>query len=332
VKVFANFPHEAPPEPEYRVVTVGVFDGVHRGHQRILKRTIEVADGMPVALVTFDPHPRAVLGPPKRARLLSPLRERLQLLGTWPLAAVVVLRFDQAIAQLSYREFVRQALVERLGARRLVLGYNVAFGHERQGNRDSLAALGAEIGYAVDFIEAVEHEGEPVSSTRIRHCLDGGDVAGAAALLGRAYELEGTVVRGWEPSTSAWSRPSRAPESVASRSTSWTTPGTSTAPGCAWSSWPGCARRSASRAARLWWLRSARTATPFGCSSRRAPTAQTTDPAICCGWNLEWSLCWGDWLCTAGPGCASFARFETRGSRPLVCRNCLQPSRLDRMY
>jgi riboflavin kinase/FMN adenylyltransferase len=196
VKVFANFPHEAPPEPEYRVVTVGVFDGVHRGHQRILKRTIEVADGMPVALVTFDPHPRAVLGPPKRARLLSPLRERLQLLGTWPLAAVVVLRFDQAIAQLSYREFVRQALVERLGARRLVLGYNVAFGHERQGNRDSLAALGAEIGYAVDFIEAVEHEGEPVSSTRIRHCLDGGDVAGAAALLGRAYELEGTVVRG----------------------------------------------------------------------------------------------------------------------------------------
>lgn len=196
MKVFANFPHEAPPEPEYRVVTVGVFDGLHRGHQRILERAVEVADGLPLALVTFDPHPRSVLGPPKRARLLSPLPERLQLLARWPLAAAVVLRFDQSIARLSYREFVRDALVERLGARRLVLGYNVALGHERRGNRASLEALCAEIGCAVDFVEAEEHEGKPVSSTRIRHCMDEGDVEGAAAMLGRAYQLEGTVVRG----------------------------------------------------------------------------------------------------------------------------------------
>ncbi len=196
MKVFANFPHEFPPEPVYRVVTVGVFDGLHRGHQRILERAFEVADGDPVALVTFDPHPRAVLGPPKRARLLSPLPERLKILSKWPLAAVVVLRFDQEIAQWSYREFVGDALCTKLGAKHLVLGYNVALGRSREGNREHLAALGAETGFEVDFVDAVEHQGEPISSTRVRHRLDAGDVDAATAMLGRAYELEGSVVRG----------------------------------------------------------------------------------------------------------------------------------------
>lgn len=196
MKVFANFPHEVPPVPEFSVVTLGVFDGVHRGHQEILRRALAAADGAPLAVVTFDPHPRAVLGPPKHARLLSPLSERLRLLDDWPVAAAVVLRFDQAIAQIGYREFVREALVDRLGARHLVLGYNVALGQGREGNPERLQALGAEIGCRVDIVEAVEHEGEPISSTRIRHGLDGGDVESARAQLGRPYGLEGTVVRG----------------------------------------------------------------------------------------------------------------------------------------
>jgi riboflavin kinase / FMN adenylyltransferase len=150
----------------------------------------------PVAVVTFDPHPRAVLGPPKRARLLTPLDERLELLAQWPVAAAVVLRFDQRIAALSYVDFVRDALLGGLGARRLVLGHNFRLGHERRGDRDSLTALGRDLGYEVTFVPAVVVGGEPVSSTRIRHRLDAGDVEAAADLLGRPYTLSGTVVRG----------------------------------------------------------------------------------------------------------------------------------------
>ena len=196
MKVFANFPHEVPESPIYSVVTVGVFDGVHRGHQCILAAALAASAPGGVAVVTFDPHPRAVLGPPKRARLLSPLDERLALFATYPIGAAAVLRFDQQLARMSYVDFVRELLVERLGARRLVLGYNVSLGHERQGNTERLAALGRELGYEVTSVPAFEIDGAPVSSTRIRHLLDAGRVTDAAHLLGRPYSIEGTVVRG----------------------------------------------------------------------------------------------------------------------------------------
>ena len=196
MKVFANFPHEVPDNPCYSVVTVGVFDGVHRGHQHIFAAALAGSPPGGVAVVTFDPHPRAVLGPPKRARLLSPLDERLALFAAYPLGAAAVLRFDQQLARMSYVDFVRTLLVERLGARRLVLGYNVSLGHERQGNTERLGALGRELGFEVTSVPAFEVEGAPVSSTRIRHLLDAGRVADAAVLLGRPYWLEGTVVRG----------------------------------------------------------------------------------------------------------------------------------------
>ena len=196
MRVFANFPQELPERPAYPVVTVGVFDGVHRGHQKILATALEAAGGAAVAVVTFDPHPRAVLGPPKRGRLLSPLDERLQLLAQWPLAAAVVLRFDQRIAALSYIDFVRDALLGGLGARRLVLGHNVSLGHERAGNRQTLGALGRELRFDTIFVPPIEVNGEAVSSTRIRHLLDAGRVEAAAELLGRPYAIAGTVVRG----------------------------------------------------------------------------------------------------------------------------------------
>ena len=196
MKVYSNFPHELPERPAFPVVTVGVFDGLHRGHQQILTAALAEAGADPVAVVTFDPHPRAVLGPPKRGRLLTPLDERLELLAEWPVAAAVVLRFDQRIAALSYVDFVRDALLGGLGARRLVLGHNFRLGHERHGDRDSLTALGRELGYEVTFVPAVVVGGEPVSSTRIRHLLDAGGVEAAAELLGRPYALAGTVVRG----------------------------------------------------------------------------------------------------------------------------------------
>jgi len=196
VKVYPDLPHRLPDSPQYPVVTIGVFDGLHRGHQKILDTALSVAAGRPVAVVTFDPHPRAVLGPAKRHRLLSPLPERLVLLGQWPVAAVGVLRFDQTIARQSYRDFVRQMLVEGLGARVLVLGYNVRLGHQREGTPERLAELGRELGFAIELVDAVQVAGEVVSSTSIRHRLDAGDVEGAAHLLGRPYDLQGTVVRG----------------------------------------------------------------------------------------------------------------------------------------
>lgn len=196
MKILHDFPRELPPSPDYPVVTIGVFDGLHRGHQRILETACTVAAGRSIALVTFDPHPRAVLGPPKHHRLLSPIPERLDLLATWPLAAVAILRFDRTIAGMHYRDFVRRMLVDGLGARVLVLGYNIRIGHERQGTPERLTALGNELGFEVQLVPAVEVDGEVASSTRIRHLLDAGEVDAAARVLGRRYTLRGTVVRG----------------------------------------------------------------------------------------------------------------------------------------
>jgi riboflavin kinase/FMN adenylyltransferase len=196
VKVLANFPHELPRAAVYPVVAVGVFDGLHLGHQRILTTLLEVAAGQPAAVVTFDPHPRAVLGPPKRHRLLSPIAERLHLLARWPLAATAILRFDQSIARQSYADFVRTALVDGLGMRHLVLGWNMALGHRREGTSARLAELGGMLGYEMTQVPAVVVGGEVVSSTLVRHRLDAGDVEAARRFLGRPYDLAGTVVRG----------------------------------------------------------------------------------------------------------------------------------------
>ena len=196
MKVYLDFPRERPASPVDSVATIGVFDGLHRGHAAILDAAVRAADGRPIVVVTFDPHPRAVLGPPKHHRLLSPVPERIELLGAWPLEAVAILRFDRQIAAMDYRDFVRTALVEALGARTLVLGYDTRLGHERQGTTERITALGEELGYDVVRVPAVEVEGEPASSTRVRRALDAGDAERAATVLGRPYRLRGTVVRG----------------------------------------------------------------------------------------------------------------------------------------
>ncbi len=196
MRIYSNFPTEPPDRPEYPVVTVGVFDGLHRGHAHLIETALASAAGRPVALVTFDPHPRAVLGPPKHHRLLTPIAERLDHLRRWPLAAVAVLRFDATVAQQTYAQFVRGSLVELLGARLIVLGYNLRLGHQRQGTTERIAELGREVGFEVSVVAPFELDGVPVSSTRIRDLLDAGEVREAGVLLGRAYELRGKVVPG----------------------------------------------------------------------------------------------------------------------------------------
>jgi riboflavin kinase / FMN adenylyltransferase len=180
------------------VVAVGVFDGLHRGHRRIIDRGLERAReaGVGMCVVTFDPHPDAVLGKAQAEPPLTPSREKKELLTAWGVEQVVVLPFDRAMAALEPETFVAKHLIADLGMVHLVTGQDFALGRGRKGNVRFLAGLGARTGFTVEAVPLlVEHHG-PVSSTRIRGALKGGDVGFAAELLGRAYALEGRVVHG----------------------------------------------------------------------------------------------------------------------------------------
>jgi len=180
------------------VVAVGVFDGLHRGHRRIVDAGLARAKalGVGMAVVTFDPHPDAVLGKAAAEPPLTPAREKKALLTSWGVDPVVVLPFDREMAALEPPDFVRRHLTDALGMTALVTGQDFALGKGRKGNVAYLAELGAREGFAVESVPLlVEHHG-PVSSTRIRGALRGGDVAFAAELLGRPYGMEGRVVHG----------------------------------------------------------------------------------------------------------------------------------------
>lgn len=180
------------------VVAVGVFDGLHRGHRRIIEQGLAVARerGVPMAVVTFDPHPDAVLGKAPPEPPLTPTSEKIALLEAWGVERVVVIPFDRALAALEPEDFVRKFLLGDLGMVHLVTGQDFALGRGRKGNVPYLTELGAREGFTVEAVPLlVEHHGA-VSSTRIRGALKGGDVAFAAELLGRPYALEGSVVHG----------------------------------------------------------------------------------------------------------------------------------------
>lgn len=181
------------------VVAVGVFDGLHRGHRLIIEtgraRAAEAHAGL--AVVTFDPHPDAVLGKaPAELPLTSP-REKKELLRAWGVDRVEVVPFDRELAALSADQFVERHLEKPLAMVRLVTGPDFALGRGRGGTVAHLAELGQRRGFAVETVPLLfEHHGA-VSSTRLRGALRGGDVAFAAELLGRPYAIEGRVVHGW---------------------------------------------------------------------------------------------------------------------------------------
>jgi len=183
------------------VVLVGVFDGLHRGHRRIvdtgLARAKEAGGDTGLAVVTFDPHPDAVLGKAPAELPLTPPREKIALLRAWGVDRVVVLPFDRELASLEPETFVDRHLIEPLAMVRLVTGSDFALGRGRKGTVAYLERLGAARGFEVEAVPLlVEHHGA-VSSTRVRGALRGGDVDFAAELLGRPYAITGTVVHGW---------------------------------------------------------------------------------------------------------------------------------------
>lgn len=182
------------------IVAIGKFDGVHAGHRAILERArVEAATGdAHVVAVTFDRNPLALLRPELCPESLIGATQKLQLLGETGIDATLLLRFDEALANLTPREFVEEILVGALGARSVLVGADFRFGRGGAGDPEVLRELGAELGFGVDVVGDVRSHGADrrVSSTWIRELLADGDVAGAAKLLGRTPSVWGEVVHG----------------------------------------------------------------------------------------------------------------------------------------
>jgi len=180
------------------VVTIGVFDGVHRGHQRIIARAAGAAARLGVSLVviTFDPHPAEVIRPGSHPTLLCTPARRAELLAGLGADAVCVMPFTVEFSRLDPEEFVRQVLVDRLHAAAVVVGENFRFGHRAAGDVALLAELGEKYGFAADPAPLLQDDGVKISSSLIRQKLADGDVTGAAGDLGRPHRVEGVVVPG----------------------------------------------------------------------------------------------------------------------------------------
>lgn len=177
-------------------LTIGVFDGVHRGHQAILRQLAAGAhaNGAPAVLLTFDPHPAVVLAG-RELKLLTTPDERAELAATLGLDAVVTYPFDRAVSEMSARDFMAR-LKDHLGLNHLLVGYDFALGKNREGNAQRLAELGRELNYSVAVVDALSDESGVISSTEIRKLVSVGSVDAAANLLGREYALSGPVVHG----------------------------------------------------------------------------------------------------------------------------------------
>jgi len=183
------------------VVTIGVFDGVHRGHQRTIGHTVERARDLGVAsvVVTFDPHPSEVVRPGSHPAILTEAARKAELIEQLGVDVLCVIPFTLDFSKLSAETFVHDVLVEHLHATVVVVGENFRFGHKAAGDVGLLAQLGRTFGFTVEGAPLVSSDTATetvVSSTYIRSCVDAGDVAEAARALGRPHRLEGVVVRG----------------------------------------------------------------------------------------------------------------------------------------
>lgn len=183
---------------EKAVVTSGTFDGVHRGHQKILDRVSEIRDGIggESVIITFHPHPRMVIAGANDLKLLSTIDEKIQRLESLGIDHLVIIPFTREFSELSSEAFIRKILVERIGTKKLVIGYDHRFGKHREGGFDYLKAHAWSYGFEVEEIPRQDIDDITISSSKIRQALLEGNVHLAKELLGSAYQLSGTIVKG----------------------------------------------------------------------------------------------------------------------------------------
>lgn len=180
------------------VVTFGVFDGIHLGHQAVINTLLQraVQDNLMSVLVGFYPHPLAFLAPERCPSILTPLSKRVEILQQFDIDEVVMLNFDAQIASMSPESFVECVLLEKCRAKHVVVGYACQFGKNRAGNAERLMEFSEKYAFDVSVVPPTEIEGAPVHSTRIREALAQGDLERSLQLLGRPYSLIGNVVHG----------------------------------------------------------------------------------------------------------------------------------------
>ena len=182
------------------VLTLGVFDGLHLGHQLIVKTVVErarAASAVPT-VITFEPHPREVLHPDSAPPLLQTFDQKIEALSVLGIEQTIVIHFDKAFSQIRAEDFLREVVMQRLHAREVYLGRGFAFGHNREGNIDLLRNVSSRLGFAADEVPEVGLRGQRVSSSRIRELLLKGRVNLARRMLGRPYGVEGPVIHGAE--------------------------------------------------------------------------------------------------------------------------------------
>ena len=178
------------------VVVIGVFDGVHKGHQELLTRAKEIADGRQIIALTFDPHPTTVFAPDRAPSMLTTLPDRVELLKIHGADQVAVMKFNEKFAAMSAEDFVKNVLVDQLHASTVIVGKNFTYGHKAAGNVDSLIKSATTYNFTVDAQELNSDNGEVISSSRIRTLIHEGNVEDARLLLGRPHRLDGVVVHG----------------------------------------------------------------------------------------------------------------------------------------
>lgn len=184
--------------PRGGIATIGNFDGVHRGHRRILEAVVTRAReaGRPSIAITFEPHPLSVLRPDRAPRRLQTLHQKEEAIEALGVENLLVIPFTRDFSLTEPEDFVRSILRDRLAVSEIFLGSHFAFGRGKRGDLALLKRMGLECGFVASGVEEAFFEGEPISSTRIRTAIDRGEVKAANAMLGREYELDGLVAKG----------------------------------------------------------------------------------------------------------------------------------------
>lgn len=197
VRVFHGL-DEVPPDFGPSAITIGNFDGLHIGHQRIMYRVVQLAreHGWKPSVLTFDPHPAKIVAPERAPKLLSSTDKRVRYMAEEGIRQVVVLPFTREVSRLSPEEFVSGILHDRLQAKAVLVGDNFRFGYRHSGDVQTLRELGHRYGFMTEIVSAIRLRGRVVSSSETRRLIEAGEVAAAARLLGRPYGLEGDVVTG----------------------------------------------------------------------------------------------------------------------------------------